>query len=241
MEPGRAFHPPATSRDGAGHLRRRVDRRPRAMARHERARRRARTGRRFRCRRRRKRRQRPRRRRAAAAPFGERRWRQAAARRQPRADPFAEEPARSRPAVRVLRRRRDPDSVGAADAAPASPTSSSATRRTPSTSGSSIWPARLRCSSPARAARTSRPTTRAMLTGVASYDQGEWSVIFKRPLRPASGARVHAGRVPAHRLLGLGRVLARARQPARSHALVLRLRRAAGRPVGRRPDDAGRR
>lgn len=27
------------------------------------------------------------------------------------------------------------------------------------------------------------------LTGVAGYDQGEWSVIFKRPLRPASGAR----------------------------------------------------
>ena len=26
------------------------------------------------------------------------------------------------------------------------------------------------------------------LTGVASYDQGEWSVIFKRPLRPSSGA-----------------------------------------------------
>jgi hypothetical protein len=26
------------------------------------------------------------------------------------------------------------------------------------------------------------------VTGVASYDQGEWSVIFKRPLRPASGA-----------------------------------------------------
>jgi mono/diheme cytochrome c family protein len=26
------------------------------------------------------------------------------------------------------------------------------------------------------------------LTGVASYDQGEWSVIFKRPLRPTSGA-----------------------------------------------------
>ena len=26
------------------------------------------------------------------------------------------------------------------------------------------------------------------LTGVASYDQGEWSVIFKRPRRPASGA-----------------------------------------------------
>ena len=26
------------------------------------------------------------------------------------------------------------------------------------------------------------------LTGVASYDEGQWSVIFKRPLRPASGA-----------------------------------------------------
>jgi len=26
------------------------------------------------------------------------------------------------------------------------------------------------------------------LTGVASYDQGEWSVIFKRPLRATSGA-----------------------------------------------------
>jgi mono/diheme cytochrome c family protein len=26
------------------------------------------------------------------------------------------------------------------------------------------------------------------VTGVASYDQGEWSVIFKRPLRPSSGA-----------------------------------------------------
>jgi hypothetical protein len=26
------------------------------------------------------------------------------------------------------------------------------------------------------------------LTGVASYDQGEWSAIFKRPLRPSAGA-----------------------------------------------------
>jgi mono/diheme cytochrome c family protein len=31
------------------------------------------------------------------------------------------------------------------------------------------------------------------LTGVANYDQGEWSVIFKRPLAPASGARFSAG------------------------------------------------
>jgi mono/diheme cytochrome c family protein len=31
------------------------------------------------------------------------------------------------------------------------------------------------------------------LTGVANYDQGEWSVIFKRPLRPASGAAFAQG------------------------------------------------
>ena len=31
------------------------------------------------------------------------------------------------------------------------------------------------------------------LTGVASYDQGEWSVIFKRPLRPTSGAPFSPG------------------------------------------------
>jgi len=31
------------------------------------------------------------------------------------------------------------------------------------------------------------------LTGVASYDQGEWSVIFKRPLRAASGAAFSPG------------------------------------------------
>jgi mono/diheme cytochrome c family protein len=31
------------------------------------------------------------------------------------------------------------------------------------------------------------------VTGVANYDQGEWSVIFKRPLVPSSGARFSAG------------------------------------------------
>ena len=31
------------------------------------------------------------------------------------------------------------------------------------------------------------------VTGVASYDQGEWSAIFKRPLRPASGAALSPG------------------------------------------------
>jgi mono/diheme cytochrome c family protein len=33
------------------------------------------------------------------------------------------------------------------------------------------------------------PNDTGEVTGVASYDQGEWSVIFKRPLRPSSGAR----------------------------------------------------
>ena len=37
------------------------------------------------------------------------------------------------------------------------------------------------------------PNDTGDLSGVASYDQGEWSVIFKRPLRPASGARVSPG------------------------------------------------
>jgi mono/diheme cytochrome c family protein len=32
------------------------------------------------------------------------------------------------------------------------------------------------------------PNDTGDLTGVASYDQGEWSVIFKRPLRPGAGA-----------------------------------------------------
>ena len=31
------------------------------------------------------------------------------------------------------------------------------------------------------------------VTGVATYDQGEWSVIFKRPLRPSSGAHFSPG------------------------------------------------
>ena len=37
------------------------------------------------------------------------------------------------------------------------------------------------------------PNDTGDLTGVANYDQGEWSVIFKRPLRPTSGAPFSAG------------------------------------------------
>jgi mono/diheme cytochrome c family protein len=37
------------------------------------------------------------------------------------------------------------------------------------------------------------PNDTGDITGVANYDQGEWSVIFKRPLVPGSGARFSAG------------------------------------------------
>ena len=37
------------------------------------------------------------------------------------------------------------------------------------------------------------PNDAGDVTGLASYDQGEWSVIFKRPLRPSSGARFSHG------------------------------------------------
>ena len=37
------------------------------------------------------------------------------------------------------------------------------------------------------------PNDTGDVTGVASYDQGEWSVIFKRPLRAASGAPFSSG------------------------------------------------
>ncbi len=37
------------------------------------------------------------------------------------------------------------------------------------------------------------PNDTGDLTGVASYDQGEWSVIFKRPLRPTAGATFTPG------------------------------------------------
>ncbi len=37
------------------------------------------------------------------------------------------------------------------------------------------------------------PNATGDLTGVASYDQGEWSAIFKRPLRPTSGAPFSPG------------------------------------------------
>ncbi len=40
---------------------------------------------------------------------------------------------------------------------------------------------------------TITPNDKGEVTGAANYDQGEWSVIFKRPLRPASGAAFSQG------------------------------------------------
>jgi len=37
------------------------------------------------------------------------------------------------------------------------------------------------------------PNDTGDVTGVASYDQGEWSVIFKRPIRPSAGAAFTPG------------------------------------------------
>jgi hypothetical protein len=37
------------------------------------------------------------------------------------------------------------------------------------------------------------PNDTGDLTGVASYDQGQWSAIFKRPLRASSGAPLSSG------------------------------------------------
>ena len=156
--------------------------------------------------------------------------------RRPQQDPFAEEPRRRRPRhpssptpsrSRFLRSRRR---------APASHISFSATARTRSISGSSIWPAPAPLQFTGKGSGDIAPNDTGDVTGVASYDQGEWSVIFKRPLRAELGRRRSPRRVPADRLLGLGRVLARAWQPARSHALEFALRRAGSRPLGRRPD-----
>jgi mono/diheme cytochrome c family protein len=65
------------------------------------------------------------------------------------------------------------------------------------------------------------------VTSVAHYDKGEWSVIFKRSLRP-------------HRLFGLGRRKPRAREQARSDAVVQPLRPARGRRLRQRTGDQNR-
>ena len=98
--------------------------------------------------------------------------------------------------------------------APASPTSSSATARTPWISGSPIWPAR----SPS----VHRPRKRGNPpndTGEVTESRATTGRMVGHLQAAASrklGRPVHARTVPACRFLGLGRVLARAWQQARS-------------------------
>ena len=108
------------------------------------------------------------------------------------ADPFAEPAAPVAPpsefsdavAIQIPTRSRR---------APASPTSSSATLRTPSISGSSILARTDPLQFTGRGSADLAPNDTGDLTGVAGYDQGEWSVIFKRPLRASSGAALTTG------------------------------------------------
>ena len=141
----------------------------------------------------------------------------------------------SRSAIRVLRRRLDPDSFAGAGGRPQALLH---LRRRPELGGSLV----LR-SGPPRSPSVHRQGKR----GHRSQRHGRSHRC--RELRPGRmvghlqaapsrnlGRPVLARRVHAGRLLGLGRVLARAWQQARSHGLVLPLRRAGSGPIGRRPD-----
>ena len=133
--------------------------------------------------------------RGRGASQGQRLWRRGSRCHpsRPGAGPLCRGSGASRPAIRVLRRRRGPDSVAGADGRPQALLH---LRRRPELGGSLV----LR-SGPPRSSSVhrqgkrgrSRPTTTGDLTGVASYDQGEWSVIFKRPLRATSGASFSPG------------------------------------------------
>ena len=142
----------------------------------------------------------------------------------------------SRSAIRVLRRRLDPDSVAGAGGRPQALLH---LRRRPELGGSLV----LR-SGPPRSPSVHRPGKRGHRA--QRHGRSHW----RRKLRPGRmvghlqaapsrnlGRPVLARRVHAGRLLGLGRVLARAWQQARSHGLVLPLRRARSGPIARRPDD----
>ena len=100
--------------------------------------------------------------------------------RQPRRPPSSPTPSRSR-----FRRRCRP--------ARASPTSSSATARARWISGSSISAKAEPLRFTGKGSADVTPNDAGGVTGVASYDQGEWSVIFKRPRRPDAGAAFAPG------------------------------------------------
>ena len=131
----------------------------------------------------------------AAARDGERLWR-----RGSRPDPAGQAPSRPRRTPLPSRKRRQPASHPSSPTpsrsrflrrcrrAPASPTSSSATPRTRWISGSSIWPAPIPFSSPAGEAGTSLPTTRAIsrVSRATTRENGRSS--SSGPFAPASGA-----------------------------------------------------
>ena len=75
------------------------------------------------------------------------------------------------------------------------------------------------------------------LTGVANYDQGEWSAIFKRPLRPTAGAAFSPGGfVPVAFSVwdGFSRERGNRRGLTIWYSLYVE---PASSPIGRRPDD----
>ena len=121
-----------------------------------------------------------------SSPFGDQEVATPPAGAQP-ADPFAEPAAAAAPVIRVLGRRLDPGSDAGADGR------SQALlhfRRRPELSRSRFYdlarPDPLQFTG--RGSADIAPNDTGDVTGVASYDQGEWSVIFKRPLRATSGA-----------------------------------------------------
>ena len=120
--------------------------------------------------------------------------------------------------VRVLGRRLDPDSLADADGRPQAILH---LRRRSELGGSLVLRScapQLRSNSPAREAATSRPTTRAMSRASRATTRESGRSSSSGRFAPRSGAPFTPGRIPAHRVLGLGRVLARAWQPARALA-----------------------
>ena len=222
-------------RHRAGDLRRRVDRVPRALARHERGEDGQERARRFPCRSRR-------RSGAGAAPAGD--------------DPFGDAEVAAAPAgqprirsPRRTRRPRQPSEFSDAVAIQIPSEAPTGARKPYFLFGDGQNPVDLwffdlaspsRCSSPARAARDITAEGPADVTGVASYDQGEWSVIFKRPLRPASARAVPPGEFTAV-AFSVWDGFARERGNKRGLTLWYSLYvEPAERPVGRRPDGPDR-
>ena len=133
------------------------------------------------------------RRRASSATRKSRRRRPGRRRSRPRGPLCRGSSGASRPAIRVLRRRVDPDSFAGADGRPQALLH---LRRRPELrwiSGSSIWPAPSPSSSPAREARTSRPTTRGIspVSRATTRENGRSSSSGR--FAPSSGAPFSPG------------------------------------------------